>query len=356
MVDVRDDKPAYWASAGMGTKRNRRSFSAPFHPENDHVRPGTLSILHQKETSMTIMNGVYINGLDNATTNVNTTAQAGGTATTDYILFSLTVRDQTGTIYYGLGNNVLASNGAVAPAAASLLAPVVTAGVTTGSCTKVWLSLGGAGTPTFSNISAILAAGGTAATNLVQNLAAVAASMKALSSKITSVGFDLDNEDAPVSSAVPLVAALYNHGIEQSPAVDYPFTFCAYQDDSAWFDALAGVYSALNGVQPVVGITLQVYAGGADNNPVTWTEKLAKYLQDPGNQPTGLSSADGFILPIQSMDDTAWPVYTPGQMTSNLRGWGSTGGSFWATQALFQSSPAQRWSDYASAIASGISS
>ncbi|HEY0014710.1 MAG TPA: hypothetical protein VGC13_00265 [Longimicrobium sp.] len=310
---------------------------------------------------MTIMNGVYINGLDNATTNVNTTAQAGGTATADYILFSLTVPDQTGTIYYGLGNNVLASNGAVAPAAAAILAPVVTAGVTKGNCTRVWLSLGGAGSPTvsnetFSNISTILAKGGTAATNLVQNLAALATSMKALSSKITSVGFDLDNEDASPSSVVPLVAALYNHGIKQSPAVKYPFTFCAYQDDSDWFDALAGVYSALNGVQPVVGITLQVYAGGRNNNPVTWTQDLANYLQKPGSKPTGLSSAEGFILPIQSMDDTAGPVYTPGQMTSNLRRWRSTGGSFWATQALFQSPPPQRWPDYASAIASGISS
>ena len=43
-------------------------------------------------------------------------------------------------------------------------------------------------------------------------------------------------------------------------------------------------------------------------------------------------------------------------MTSNLEMWQSTGGSFWATQALFQSSPARQWSDYASAIASGISS
>lgn len=306
---------------------------------------------------MTIMNGAYINGLDDAMTNVKTTAQAVGTATTDYILFSLTVHDTTtGDIYYGLRNNIVASKGAVTLAAASILAPVVTAGVTGGHCTKVWLSLGGAGSQTFTSIDTILSNGGTAATYLINNLAALAISLKALGSAITSVGFDMDNEDAPISGVVPLVVALYNHGIKQSPVVKYPFTFCAFADDTEWFDALSSVYSGLNGVQPVVGITLQTYAGGEFNNPPTWTSDLAKYLQNPDNQPTGLTSANGFILPIQSMDDTAPPTYTPSQMTSNLNTWQSTGGSFWATQALFQSSPAQQWSDYASAIASGISS
>jgi hypothetical protein len=312
---------------------------------------------------MTIMNGAYINGLDDATTNSMTTAQAAGTATTDYILFSLTVQNTTGDIYYGLGLNVVATQGAVTPAAATILNPVVIAGVTGGHCTKVWLSIGGAGSQTipnltFTNISAILGSGGTAATNLINNLAALAASLKALSSKIMYVGFDLDNEDTSVSAVVPLVVALYNHGVQQSPQVEYSFTFCAYGNETEWFDALASVYSGLNGVQPVVGITLQTYAGGFDNDPATWTRDLEEYLQNPDNQPTGLSSANGFILPIQSMDATAFPPspYSPSQMTSNLETWQSTGGSFWATQALFQSSPAQQWSDYASAIASGISS
>jgi hypothetical protein len=306
---------------------------------------------------MTIMNGAYINGLDDVTTNLKTTEQAVGTATTDYILFSLTVHDATtGDIYYGLGNNVVATKGAVTLAAAEILAPVVTAGVTKGNCTRVWLSLGGAGTSTFANISTILENGGAPAAYLIGNLAALASSLKALSSKITAVGFDMDNEEPPISAVVALVVALYKHGIAQSPAVEYPFTFCAYDDDNSWFDALASVYSGLNGIQPVVGITLQTYAGGGGNHPTAWTNDLAAYLRNPDNQPTGLSSADGFILPIQSLDNTAPPTYPPSQMTSNLETWQSTGGSFWATQALFQSSPAQQWSAYASAIASGISS
>lgn len=304
---------------------------------------------------MTIMNGAYINGLDDVQTNAKTTVQAVGTATTDYILFSLTVHDTTtGDIYYGLGNNIVATNGAVTLAAAEILAPVVTAGVRTGHCTKVWLSLGGFNSSTFTNISTILENGGSAATYLISNLAVLASSLKALSDKITSVGFDLDNEDAPISDVVALVVALYNHGIQQSPEVEYPFTFCAFASDTEWFDALASVYSGLDGVQPVVGINLQTYAGGEGQNPVEWTSDLAAYLQNPGNQPTGLSSADGFILPIQSLDDTVFPIDSPSQMTSNLEAWQSTGGSFWATQALFQSSPAQQWSAYASAIASGI--
>jgi hypothetical protein len=107
---------------------------------------------------MTVMNGAYINGLDDTTTNLNTTAHAVGTATTDYILFSLTVHDTTtGDIYYGLGSNVVAANGAVTLAAAKILAPVVTAGVAKGHCTRVWLSIGGAGSLTFTNISAMAA-------------------------------------------------------------------------------------------------------------------------------------------------------------------------------------------------------
>jgi hypothetical protein len=311
---------------------------------------------------MTTMNGAYINGLDNQLTQVNTVKHAVGTATTDYILFSLTVPDTTtGDIYYGLGNNIIASNGDVTSVATKILNHVVTAGATLGHCTKVWLSIGGAGSqtvanPTFTNIQTILNNGGTAATNLITNLAALATSLKALSSNITSVGFDLDNEDAAISAVVPLVVSLYNHGINQSPAVKYPFTFCAFTDETDWFDALTSVYAELNSVQPVVGITLQTYAGGGSNDPTTWTSHLATYLQNKDNQPTGLSSANGFILPIQSMDNTAGPAYSPSDMTSNLERWQSTGGSFWATQALSQPSQTQQWSDYASAIASGISS
>jgi hypothetical protein len=311
---------------------------------------------------MSSMNGAYINGLDDEATNAKTTAQVPGTATTDYILFSVTVHDTTtGDIYYGLGNDVVATQGSVTQAAAAVLGPVVTAGVTRGSCTTIWLSLGGAGSDTIENntftyINTILTNGGTAATYLLDNLAALATWLKEFSSKITSVGFDLDNEDAPIPDVVPLIVALYNHGIGQSPRANYPFTFCAYFGATEWFEALSGVYSGLNGVQPVVGVTLQTYAGGSSNNPTTWTNELAKYIQNPDNKPTGLSSAEGFILPILSNDNTAGPAYTPSEMTSHLQTWQSTGGSFWATAALFQSGQAYDWADYAKAIASGISS
>lgn len=133
-------------------------------------------------------------------------------------------------------------------------------------------------------ISAILAKGGPPATNLINNFAALASSMKALSSKITLVGFDLDNEDASISAGVPLVVALYNHGIQQSPRVEYPFTFCAFGGETEWFQALSGVYSKLK-VQPVVGITLQTYSGGSGNVPTDWTKSLETYLLDRKTSP-----------------------------------------------------------------------
>lgn len=127
----------------------------------------------------------------------------------------------------------------------------------------------------------------------------------------------MDNEDTSPSDAAALVVALYNHGIEQSPQVEYPFTFCAFEEETEWFDALASVYSGLNEVQPVVGITLQTYAGGGGNDPAAWTRDLAAYLQN--GRPTGLSGANGFILPIQSMDDTAPPTYSPARWHPTLR-------------------------------------
>ncbi|HEX2570288.1 MAG TPA: hypothetical protein VH877_12065 [Polyangia bacterium] len=227
--------------------------------------------------------------------------------------------------------------------------------MTTASCQRVWLSLGGAGSETFTNIQTILNNGGTAATNLINNLVALATSLKALSGKITSVGFDMDNEDASPSAVVPLIVALYNKGISLLPAINFQFTFCPYTDEDDWCAALASVYSGLKGVQPVVGFNLQTYSGGAGNNPVTWTQSLANYLTAHPNT-TGVSSAAGFILPILSMDNMASPTKTPAHMKADLKNWGSTGASFWATQALFQSNQTYTWKDYAAAIAAAIAS
>lgn len=302
---------------------------------------------------MTVMNGAYINGLDTPATNAATVLAAAGTATTDYILFSLTVQETTkGNIYYGLGGDLLASGGTVQSNAAVLLAPVVVAGTTLGKCQRVWLSIGGADSNTFTNITTILTNGGTAATNLINNLVALATSLQALSSKIVSVGFDMDNEDAPISAVVPLITKLYQAGLKLTTPVTFPFTFCPFGDQADWNDALAGVYSSLK-VQPVVGYNLQTYSGGTGQDPATWASTLTTYITKHPNT-TGLTTGDGFILPIVSCDDTAQPTSTPSQITTNLQGWSSTGASFWATAALLQSTQKYTWAQYAAAIASGI--
>ncbi|MEE3624742.1 hypothetical protein UCD39_12170 [Nitrospirillum sp. BR 11752] len=304
-------------------------------------------------------NGAYINGLDVPSTNSATVSIVSGTNTTDYIIFSLTVHDETGDVYYGLGKNILSSNGTVNKTNVNnIIDPVIKAGTTSGNCQRVWLSIGGAGSSTinnktFTNIQKILAAKSTAATNLIANFAAIANHVQGLSSKITFVGFDLDNEDAPENAVVPLVVQLYQYGLAQSPKIIYPFTYCPFTNEVEWFATLADVYSALNPdtanpvyPQPVVGINLQTYAGGAGNDPVAWTAMLNTYVSShPGT--TGLATGDGFILPIQD-DSTA-----PGAMEKNFQEWGSTGGSFWCTQDIATSAVSNTWADYAEAIASG---
>ncbi|MDG5494284.1 hypothetical protein [Niveispirillum sp. BGYR6] len=293
------------------------------------------------------MNGAYINGIDDKKTKDKTAENADGASTTDYILFSLTVPDaSTGDIHYGLGKTVIASGGTANFNVNGLFFNIIDHGMKHGSCKRVWLSLGGAGTNTFTNIQKIFEKNDNTRNFLLGNLAAIAGIIEVVFSDLEFVGFDMDLEDGSLKDGmVPLI-------IELSKLKDYQFTFCPYSNESGWVDSLRGVYSGLNR-QPVVGMNLQVYSGGAGNNPNTWTSYLKKNLSG-----TGLteSQAESFIWPIQSFDSEAQPVSTPDQMKHNLKNkWKSKGGSFWATQNLSQPGKTiYTWADYAGAITEGI--
>lgn len=292
-----------------------------------------------------VMNGAYINSLDDDTTLANTLNSIMNSTTTDYIIFSLTVPDPTSSkIQYGLSGPILASEGALTPTIAGILA-VVAVGVALGKCQRVWLSIGGAGTSTFSNIVEILNERPITGLELMGGFKALYKAIAAIPG-VQSVGFDLDDEEpGDVSDALTTVTtALYQ-------MMKCPITFCPYQNEEYWVSALVGINNNLN-FQPVIGMNLQVYSGGSINDPTSWTTYLNNNLTG-----TGLASADGFILPIQSMDPSAQPTQTPAKMTSNLEDWNSAGGSFWATAALpsgDKATSADDWAAYSNAIAKGI--
>lgn len=286
------------------------------------------------------MNGAYLNSLDQSGLQT-ALAQIPGSVTTDYILFSLNVASGTDAdINFGLSGPVLATGGQATEAAGTLLSAVVKAGVGSGTCQRVWLSLGGWGSDAFTNIQAILNTGGDLENTLMANFAAIVSQVAGIQG-VESVGFDMDYEQQSGDLA-SLVAAVT---VALHKRFGCPVTFCPYQEMPLWIGALQEVYATL-GTQPVVGFNLQTYAGGSGNNPQTWTSAVADAKD------TGVSNPSAFIWPIVSCDPSAGPDKTPGEVTAALQGWKSAGASLWATAPL----PYEGFTltDYSKAIAAGI--
>lgn len=297
---------------------------------------------------MTIaMNGAYFNGLDQAADLQNALAQISGSVTTDCILFSLNVGSGTSAdINFGLSGPVLASGGQITAATDDLLSRVVSAGVTSGKCQRVWLSIGGWGSNAFTNIQTILATGGALSSTLMDNFGAIVKALGGIKG-VELVGFDMDYEQSSGDLA-SLVASvtLALHG-----AFKCPVTFCPFQQlppdptSSPWITALQKVYSSL-GSQPVVGFNLQIYAGGRGNDPKSWADAIAKA------KGTGVSDPAAFVWPIFSCDTTAGPDSAPDAVTAQMEGWASKGASLWATASLpYKGSTL---TDYGKAIATGL--
>lgn len=282
------------------------------------------------------MNGAYMASLFQKEPNVleATLPQIPGSVTTDYILFSLYV-DSNADIHDVQGK-LIASNGEVEPSAISVYQKVIEAGKKQGNLKRVWLSVGGAGTSTYSNIQSILE--GSLKPTLLKNFSEIYNALGA-------TGFDLDYEEYGNLPTVltDVVVALYKE-------LSCKFTMDAYQTSEmgAWFEALQKIYSEL-GIQPVVGMNLQVYEGGSANNPLTWTQILK------GTPGTGVPDSDDFIWPIQSIYRDNPPSYTPSQMISNLQRWESKGGSFWNNFFFTKSDLDATMTDFSKAIAKGIS-
>ena len=301
------------------------------------------------------MNGAYFNGLD-ADGQQSALANIPGSATTDYILFSLNVASGTSAdINYGWALDcVLARGGQVTPETGKILTPIVRAGVDKGKCQRVWLAIGAAVNPKnrdatspFANIQTILDTGGKLKSTLLDNFGAMVQALK--DAGVKEVGFDMDYEEGidPTSPVANVTIALYEQ-------LKCPVTFCPYQSywQSSWIAALGQVYAAVNKgkekekkIQPVVGFNLQTYAGGDDNDPTQWVDAIK------GAKGTGVADPAAFVWPIVSCDDTAGPVTRSDALARKLKDWNSKGASLWATQPPGQ--PPADLKAYSAAIAQG---
>ncbi|WP_438727250.1 hypothetical protein ACR9YC_10325 [Parasphingorhabdus sp. DH2-15] len=290
---------------------------------------------------MTIFNGAYITGLFDDHNNCQSTSIAtnmGQSDFTDYIFWSVHV-DPSGNLHYN--NEQLCMNGTPVAATVSCLKAVVTAGKAA-SLERVWLSIGAGGTSDFSNIDTILKTGGATLSNLLSNFTAIAAALDIY-------GFDYDNEDqiGNVGVITGLTQALYNTNN------NYRFSFCPYGSSSFvspyWIACLEGIYKNLS-TQPVIGFNLQCYSGGAGSDPKGWVAAV----NNAGTAKTGIRDANALIRPGLAVQGSAsGPAYSPAQMTSEFKGYGSVGGWIWNTANVASNGNNPSLSDYAAAITVG---
>lgn len=298
------------------------------------------------------MNGAYFNGLDGAgldTALFNVDFPVS--VTTDFILISLNVASGSNAdINYGWYGGVLATGGKITPYCEERLCRVVKAGVAQRYCRRVWLTVGSSvtwdpSTRTFTNIQKILGQGGQLGRTLMDNFAAIRDAVDIPG--LESVGFDMDYEEGddlalPVSNVT--IALQKRFEKDKRPC---PITFCPYDRREQWIDALQKVHAELK-TQPVVGFNLQTYAGGWRNVPSDWTDAIALAPD------IGVSDPANFIWPIVSCTSEAAPLSLPGDVTRNLKRWGSKGGSLWSTSYLSPDASGLHLSDYSTAIYYGI--
>lgn len=284
------------------------------------------------------MNGAYMASLFQKQPDVlsATLKQIPGSVTTDFILFSYEVPSSSSADVHDVQGELVASGGKVTDTAGKVLDQVVKLGRTQGALQRVWLGLGSAGTPTYTNLKKILEHDGTLKKTLLDNF-------RALYDKVGATGFDLDYEGdtSELGTLLPDIVDAFHKKLSCQ------FTFCPYWNPKAWSSALADIYTKV-GSQPVVGMNLQVYEGGAGNDPVAWTDALKK------TSGTGVSDPDNFIWPIQSIYKDNPPSYSPSEMESNLKTWKSKGGSFWNNFFFTKSDLDWTMTDFSKGIAAGI--
>jgi hypothetical protein len=125
------------------------------------------------------------------------------------------------------------------------------------SVTRVEFSVGAGGTADFESIESLIGSQGTGPTSILyKNFSA----LKAAIPITDAVNFD-DESNYDVATTVAFSVMLGDLG--------YKVTLCPYTNSTFW----TSVFNQTNSQRPglVDRVLLQVYAGGANNNPATWS-------------------------------------------------------------------------------------
>ncbi|GLY99969.1 hypothetical protein Acsp02_72220 [Actinoplanes sp. NBRC 103695] len=242
---------------------------------------------------------------------------------TTVILWAIHVRADTGDLW--LNDIRIVSNGQYVgdpgwPARLATLKQAPT------SVNRIEVSVGSAGPDDWGAIATLIARDGTGSGSVLYRNFQVLRMI---------TGADAINDDDEQSYNLTASTAFANMVIGQG----YKFTFVPYTNITFWRNLKNNLGAAVDRVY------LQLYAGGAGNNPATWAQQLGMPV-DPGlwsRHGSGCSSGD-----------------TPATVESRMRGWvtsaGIQGGFLWLYDDMqacsAQGTPAQ----YAAAVNNGTSS
>ncbi|MCC3371522.1 discoidin domain-containing protein [Cohnella sp. REN36] len=253
---------------------------------------------------------------------------AGGTATmndlrqsgfTTVMLWTIHV-NANGDLYYN--DQKVVSNGAYV-GKASWPSELATLKQAPTSVKRLEISVGSWGVNDFQNIKDLIAAQGTGTTSILYK------NFSALKNAIGGDAISFDNEDLyDVNSSAAFGNMLAGLG--------YKITLCPYTNVSYW----QSVKSQLG--TKVDRIYLQVYDGGAGNNPSTWSSQL------------GMTVMPGLDSKTSSRGNT------PAQVNSRMSAWkasaGIAGGFIWYYDAILNNPSGGSAADYAAAINGALGS
>ncbi|MGK3997198.1 hypothetical protein [Sorangium sp. So ce1024] len=284
---------------------------------------------------------LYGNGLFNQTTPSPPYAEqirqltTGGFTTV--LLWSIHVHPN-GDFYYN--NTLLVSDGVVK--IGSDFATNVNA-LVAGGVKEILLSVGAWGTESdFVNLQSAWDRGG-------------AANLKALCAAFPVTAVDFDYEPAQYTSAGQ--AMIVDLTLKIS-ALGVGVTYCPYTAVDFWMGCLQQAYQQNQGVQPVLWLNLQCYAGGAGNDPTTWISSVR-------SAGAGISDPGAFVVPgywVAGGEGSTCPSALKATF-AGFQGSGISGGFLWNSGDMFQyeseSSPscggcATYPADYARAIVDGL--
>ncbi|HMJ54859.1 MAG TPA: hypothetical protein VK540_22415 [Polyangiaceae bacterium] len=247
------------------------------------------------------------------------TMRASGFST--MVLWSIHVRTNGDLV---LNDVPLFANGIYVGSDAAWPAKVATLKTAPTSVTRVEFSVGAGGTTDFESIESLIGSQGTGPTSILyRNFNA----LKAAIPITDAINFD-DESNYDVASTVAFSVMLGDLG--------YKVTLCPYTNSTFW----TSVFNQTNTQRPglVDRVLLQVYAGGASNNPVTWSGYFGGLQVEAGlwsRHATNCATGD-----------------TPSSVRTKMTNWrtGIAGGWMWLLDDMLTCDGQYPLEDYAAAI------